>query len=113
MLPPVHLYNGSRTYQSSVGRRNLNKNNQPPNKEQQDNNNRNKSNFVVQQQMRNNGQQNFVMASASSSVARRNKRSTRRNVQSGGSLSEIGAGDAPLANNDVTDTCKKLEAMKM
>nr|XP_015836436.1 PREDICTED: deleted in azoospermia-like isoform X3 [Tribolium castaneum] len=68
-----------------------------------------------EQQLRNNGQQSYVLTSASAaSVVRRNKRSTRRNVgQSGGSLSEIGAGDAPLANNDVTDTCKKMETLKM
>ncbi|EFA05679.2 boule [Tribolium castaneum] len=108
-----HLYNGSRTYQNSLGRR-INNNKKDT---ALDNNNKTKSNFVVQsqQQLRNNGQQSYVLTSASAaSVVRRNKRSTRRNVgQSGGSLSEIGAGDAPLANNDVTDTCKKMETLKM
>ncbi|XP_044260211.1 transcription factor mef2A isoform X2 [Tribolium madens] len=113
-----HMYNPcSRTYQNSLGRRMNNK------KDMLDNNNKPKSNFVVQsqqQQLRNNGQQSYVMTTAAAatasaaSVVRRNKRSTRRNVgQSGGSLSEIGAGDAPLANNDVTDTCKKMETLKM
>ncbi|RZC34206.1 atrophin-1 [Asbolus verrucosus] len=114
--PNYHLFNGTRTYQNSVGRRNHQGRSKdapaapppaPPPLQQVNS----KSNFVVpSQQMRNNnGQQSFVMSAARS----RNKRSTRRHVQAGGSLSEIGAGDAPLPNNDVTDTCKKLETLKM
>lgn len=42
--------------------------------------------------------------------SRRNRRSMRRN---GPPLSEIGAGDAPLPNNDVVDTVKKLDSLKL
>lgn len=100
ITPSFHVYNNTRTYQNSLNRR--------P-KRDTDNNNK-KNNFVVQsQQIRNNGAPSYV----TSSSTRRNKRTTRRNVQAGSSLSEIGAGDAPLPNNDVTDTCKKMETLKM
>lgn len=41
---------------------------------------------------------------------RRGRRSMRR---SGQAINEIGAGDAPLPNSDVSDACKKLDSLKL
>ncbi|GJQ85072.1 hypothetical protein Trydic_g3728 [Trypoxylus dichotomus] len=41
---------------------------------------------------------------------RRGRRSMRRSVQA---INEIGAGDAPLPNTDVSDACKKLDSLKL
>lgn len=41
---------------------------------------------------------------------RRGRRSMRRSTQA---INEIGAGDAPLPNSDVSDACKKLDSLKL
>lgn len=62
----------------------------------------NNSTMMGQQQQ----QQHFVPPSRNN----RNRRNVRRGATA---LSEIGAGDAPLAQADVADACKKLDSLKL
>lgn len=67
----------------------------------------NSNSFVPQQVVSTGGAQHFAPPSRSS----RNRRNTaRRNTNT---LSEIGAGDAPLPAPEVSDACKKLDSLKL